>query len=247
MLHLLKRHPIPVAAFFRHSLVLTYAFPPEVLQPLLPEGLVLDTFRGYAFLAVAMVQTQNLRPAFLPAAMGSNFFLTGYRIFTRLAGNAHSKRGLRILRSDADHPWMVTAGNLLTHYNYQLCKANVEERGRELYWTVRTPRAEADLEVRAHLSDDPAPLPRTSPFSTLKEARRFSGPLPYTFDYEEATHSIIAIHALRQSWNPKPVAVEVLRNRFLEQEPFCSVEPLLANAFHVQDVPYQWERGRRVA
>ena len=32
MLHWLKRHPIPISAFFRHSLVLTYAFPPKVLE-----------------------------------------------------------------------------------------------------------------------------------------------------------------------------------------------------------------------
>jgi len=247
MLHLLKRHPIPVSAFFRHSLVLTYAFPPEILQPLLPAGLVLDTYRGLAFLAVALVQTKDLRPAFLPAAMGCNFFLSGYRIFTRLAGIAQSKRGLQILRSDTDHPWMVCAGNLLTHYNYHLCEATLEERGHEIHWTIRTRRAEADLEVLARMTDNPAPLPSTSPFGTLAEARRFAGPLPYTFDYEEATHSIIGIRAMRQSWNPEPVAVEVLCNTFLDQEPFCYAKPILANAFHVQDVPYQWHRGRRLS
>ena len=152
MLHLLKRHPIPVSAFFRHSLVLTYAFPPETLQPLLPQGLVLDTFRGYAFLAVALVQTEHLRPSFLPAAMGRDFFLSGYRIFTRLAGGTQSKRGLRILRSDTDHPWMVCAGNLLTHYNYHLCQATFEEHNHEIHWTIRTQRSEADLEVFARLS-----------------------------------------------------------------------------------------------
>src|ERR1700752_1079185 len=172
MLHVLRRHPIPISAFFRHSLVLTYAFPPETLQPLLPQGLVLDTFRGHAFLAVALVQTEDLRPSFLPAAVGRDFFLSGYRIFTRLAGIAQSKRGLRILRSDTDHPWMVCAGNFLTHYNYHLCEATLEERGRrEIHWTIRNPRAEADLEVLARLTDNPAPLPCTSPFGTLSEAR----------------------------------------------------------------------------
>ncbi len=247
MLHLLKRHPIPISAFFCHSLVLTYAFPPEVLEPLLPAGLVLDTYGGFGFLAVALVQTRSLRPTFLPAAMGCDFFLSGYRIFTRLAGAAQSKRGLRILRSDTDRRLMVCAGNLLTHYNYHLCEAKLEESDCELHWTIRTPHSEADFEVRARLTDDQVPLPDNSPFSTLAEARRFAGPLPYTFDYEQATHSIIGIHAMRQSWNPKPVAVEVLRNTFLDQEPFCHAKAVLANAFHVQDVPYQWQRGRRLS
>lgn len=244
MIHLLKRHPIPISAFFRHCLMLTYAFPPEILEPLVPEGLVLDLFRGHAFLAVALVQTERLRPSLLPAAMGRDFFLSGYRIFTRLANGAHSKRGLRILRSDTDSIWMARAGNLLTHYNYHLCDATLEENNHAIRWTIQTPRSEADLDVLAHLADAPAPLPASSPFATLAEARRFAGPLPYTFDHEEATGSIIGICATRQKWDPRPVTVEVRRNTFLEREPFCRAPALLANAFYVRDVSYQWQRGR---
>jgi hypothetical protein len=247
MLHLLKRHPIPISAFFRHSLVLTYAFSPEVLKPLLPAALVLDTWRGFAFLAIALVQTENLRPSFLPAALGRNFFLSGYRIFTRLAAGAQSKRGLMILRSDTDHAWMVRSGNLLTHYNYHLCEANLGETRDELHWTICTARAEADLDLKVRLESDRASLPANSPFRTYSEARRFAGPLPYTFDYEQETNSIIGICALRQDWNPEPVSVEVLRNTFLDQQPFRGAQPILANAFHVQNVPYRWQRGRRLS
>ena len=73
MLYWLKRDPILISAFFRHLLVLTYAFPPEILEPLLVPGLVLDTWHGHAFLAIALVQTEELRPSFLPRTMGSNF------------------------------------------------------------------------------------------------------------------------------------------------------------------------------
>jgi hypothetical protein len=246
MLHFLKRHPIPIAAFFRHALVLTYAFPAEVLEALLPKGLVLDLFRGYAFLAIALVQTEHLRPSFLPAIMGQDFFLSGYRIFTRLDNAAQSKRGLQILRSDTDRRRMAYAGNLLTHYNYRLCKTHLETNSEELHWTVRTPRSEADLEVVASLADGPAQIPNGSPFRTLAEARRFAGPLPYTFDYEDATDSIIEIRAIRQQWEPRPVAVDVRQNTFLEHEPFLGARPILANAFYVHDVPYRWEQGRRL-
>jgi len=248
--HWLKRHPLPVTAFFRHALVLTYAFPPEVLTPLLPEGLALDTWRGWGFLAIALVQTERMRPSFLPAAMGRAFFLSGYRIFTRLAGGA-SLRGLRILRSDTDRRLMVSAGNLLTHYNYSLCHAELEERGGEIRWTVRTPRGDADLDVIARGlgpdADLPAPLPVGSPFQSMAEARRFAGPLPYTFDSEKETGSIAAIRAVRQDWNPRPVQVEVRRCTYLERLPFSSAVPVLANAFYVHDVDYKWLRGRRVA
>src|SRR5580704_17969600 len=99
MFAFLKRHPVPISAFFRHSLVLTYAFPRQILAPLLPPGLVLDTYGEHCFLAIALVQTERLRPSFLPQAFGQDFFLSGYRIFTRLDTPANSQRGLRILRS----------------------------------------------------------------------------------------------------------------------------------------------------
>src|SRR5215218_9000139 len=100
MLHWLKRHPIPIRAFFRHCLVLTYAYPEALLRPLLPRGLTVDTYRGLGFVAIAMVQTEGLRPVGAPAALGQDFFLTGYRIFSRFrTRSGRSLRGLRILRS----------------------------------------------------------------------------------------------------------------------------------------------------
>lgn len=62
----LKRHPLPMQAYFEHVLVLTYAFPDTILRPLMPPGLVLDTYENYGFLAIAMVQTRNMRPRFMP-------------------------------------------------------------------------------------------------------------------------------------------------------------------------------------
>ncbi len=67
MLSFLKNHPFAVEAFFQESLVLTFAFPKEELQSLLPPCLTLDTFNDqWAFIAIAMVQTKDLRPKGFP-------------------------------------------------------------------------------------------------------------------------------------------------------------------------------------
>jgi Uncharacterized conserved protein (COG2071) len=245
MLERLRRHPVPIVARFRHSLVLTYAFPGELLRPILPPGLVLDTLDDWGFAAVALVQTERLRPSFVPARLGRNFFLSGYRIFVRLAGRP-SLRGLYILRSDADRRSMVLLGNLLTHYHYRLAKLSVTERPGELEIEVLTPNAEADLHLLADLESRPGPLPAGSPFRTLDEARRFAGPLPHTFDYEASTRSLVVVRATRAAWNPQPLRVDVRRATFFDGEPFRGVEPVLANAFHVAGVDYRWERGKVV-
>ena len=244
MLHRLRRHPFTVEAYFQHSLVLTYAYPATVLTPLLPPGLTLDAHDGLGFLAIALVDTRGLRPSFVPKALGQDFFLSGYRIFARLTTRAgRTLRGLRILRSDADRRLMVASGNLFTHYRYRKCEAEMREDGGRLEVRVHTPSAEADLDVTADLRAHPEAPPAGSPFRDLREARMFAGPLPFTFDYEPETHSIVVIEGQRERWDPQPVPVEVRRNTFLDHPPFDGHPRILANAFHVQDVPYRWRPG----
>lgn len=240
----LRRHPLPVTAFFRHSLVLTYALPRKILQPLLPPGLVLDSLGELAFVAIAMVQTEALRPAGLPRALGQDFFLCGYRIFVRFrTRSGRILRGLRILRSDTDRRLMMFFGNLLTHYHYRLAKVIVDVTDERLEIRTATPDAAADLHVIAHLDNPVANLPADSPFGDWHQARLFAGPLPFTFDYEAATHSIVLIEGVRQRWRPAPVAVEVLQNTFFDHEPFGTAQPILASAFHVKNIAYRWKRG----
>jgi hypothetical protein len=248
VLHWLKRHPLPIQAFFRHSLVLTYAFPRQLLEPLLPPGLVLDDYDDVGFLAVAMVETKGLRPSGLPKALGGDFFLTGYRIFARFpSANGPNLRGLRILRSDSSHPRMVRFGNLLTHYNYQQADVTLLETPDTLEIKVRSQDRQADLHVIAELNRLPAPLPEGSPFRDPRDARKFAGPLPFTFDYEKETHSIIVIEGVREKWDPHPVRVHVLKSTFFDRPPFRQASPILANAFYVANVPYRWKRGVRIA
>ena len=241
---ILRRHPMAVTAYFRRCLTLTYALPPEVVRRLLPPGLDLETYDGHAFIAVALVQTRSLRPAGFPERLGQNFFLAGYRVFTTFRqSDGRRLRGLRILRSDADRLAMVIGGNLLTHYNYHRCTTTVEASAVRLHFSVSTSDDHGTLDVLADLST--ATLPAGSPFQSVREARRFAGPLPFTFDYERETNAIIAIRATRANWQPDPVSVEVRRISFFDHPVFQGCTPVLAAAFYVHDIDYRWERGVR--
>ena len=100
MLSFLKNHPFAVEAFFESSLVLTFALPKEQLQYLIPQCLQLDTFQDkWAFVAVAMVQTKDLRPKGFPKFMGNDFFLIVYRVFIHYTNSTGKNlRGLYILK-----------------------------------------------------------------------------------------------------------------------------------------------------
>lgn len=124
----LKRHPFPVVARFDRVIAVSFAFPEKILRPLVPEPLEIDTYEGQGFVTVALVWTRGLRPAGFPALLGQNFFLAGYRIFTRLRDERGRRlRGLKILRSETNKASMVFSGNLMTHYNYRRVKVQTCE------------------------------------------------------------------------------------------------------------------------
>lgn len=242
----LRRHPVAIDARLEDCITLTYALPAHVLRRLLPPGLELETFGTYGLVAVALVRTRSLRPAGWPEALGQDFFLAGYRVFTTFTRpDGRTVRGLRILRSDADRARMVLGGNLLTHYHYHRCDATVEPSAGRIAVSVRTPDGGGDLDLTAENSA--ATLPAGSPFSSVREARRFAGPLPFTFDYEPETHSIIAINATRTNWRPAPVSVDVRRISFFDHPMFAGCTPVLASAFRMTGVNYRWHRGVRYA
>jgi len=87
-----------------------------------------------------------------------------------------------------------------------------------------------------------APLPPQSPFSDWKEARRYAGPLPFTFTYNPATQEVLIIEGVRQNWTPKPV--QVLDYHFSFLDSLQLENPVLANAFVIRDIPYLWKKGK---
>ena len=240
----LKRHPFPVLAYFDKVVAVSFAFPEDVIRPLVPEGLDLDGYAGFGFVTVALVWTRQLRPAGFPAWMGQDFFLAGYRVFTRLRDTSGRRlRGLRILRSETDRHRMVWMGNMLTQYNYRLVKVRVETDG--LVTAVENSLADGSRTLRLSYEADnsTAALPKGSPFPDWHTARLFAGPMPFTFS-PEVDGSFVVIEGSRSDWVPRPVRVKEWHVSLFDESPLRDAEPILANAFAVKGVSYRWEKGR---
>ncbi|MEH0153106.1 DUF2071 domain-containing protein [Limibacter armeniacum] len=240
MLSLLKNHPFAVEAFFDCSTVLTFAIPKEQLQHLLPPCLALDTYQDkWAFVAVAMVQTKGLRPKGFPKVMGNDFFLIGYRIFVTYINNKGKRlRGLYIIKSETDKSKMQVMGNIFTHYNYH--KTDIQtERNKD---HTRFTSVHSGLDIAYSHSQEAIELPSYSPFTDWKTARRFAGPLPFTFTYSPKKNKVLIIEGVRQHWQPQPI--KVLQYKLDNLEPLIGKGAILASAFKVENIPYYWKKGK---
>jgi uncharacterized protein YqjF (DUF2071 family) len=241
MLAFLKNHPFAVEAFFRRSLVLTFAIPKEQIQHLIPECLQLDTFNDkWAFIAVAMVQTKDLRPKGFPKIFGNDFSLIGYRVFVRFTNHAGKNlRGLYILKSETDKRRMKFFGNIFTQYNYTTTDITRIKRNGLLEINSIKSNFKILLE---NSKNENISLPAGSPFSDWKEARKFAGPLPFTFTYNSVNKKVLIIEGVRENWKPAPIKVLGYCFSFLANLNLNEIK--LANAFIVENIPYYWKKGK---
>lgn len=240
MLSFLKNHPFAVEAFFESSIVLTLAVPKQQLQNIIPECLTLDTFQDkWAFMAIAMVQTKDLRPKGFPKFLGNDFFLIGYRVFVRYKNTSGKNlRGLYILKSETDKKKMELMGNIFTHYNYTTTDINKIDRSNEKEITSVISK----FKVTIDKAEGEISLPQNSPFSGWKEARRFAGPLPFTFTYNKKNKEVLVIEGVRENWIPTPVKIKDYDFAFLSS--LNLQNSCLANAFIIKNIPYYWKKGK---
>jgi hypothetical protein len=232
-----QQHPFAVNAFFKHSLVVTYAAPAEMLQPLIPPFLTLDTFgQQYGFLAAAFVDTKQLRPAGFPAFLGNNFVLAGFRIFVRYTSNSGKKlRGLYILKSLTNKKRMAILGNIFTHYQYKSGHLQMSNQNGAIEVSSHT----FGIDVQVMQTANPA-LPPGSPFANWAQARRFAGPLPFTFT-AAGTSKVLIVQGVRNHWLPTPVQLTRCTISDLTAMQIAGLQP--ASAFLVSDIPYHWKKG----
>jgi len=202
MISFLKNHPFAVETHFESSIVLTYAVPKEELESLIPECLELDTFQDkWAFIAVAIVNTRELRPKGFPKFMGNNFSLIGYRIFVRYPNNAGKKlRGLYILKSETDKKKVEFLGNIFTHYNYST--TDIIETNEDNFKIIKSQKS--DFIIKMDTTDNQKILPDNLPFENWKEARKFARPLPFTFSYNKEKKEVLIIEGLGKNGYQNP-------------------------------------------
>lgn len=241
MLGFLKNHPFAVEAFFDSSVVFTFAVEKEQLEPFIPECLQLDSFKDrWAFLAVAMVQTRSLRPKGFPEILGNDFFLIGYRVFVRFTTAGGKRlRGLYILKSETDKKKMEFFGNIFTHYNYSTTDISTQNRDDKM--CIHSDKSGFHVEIET-ASEKDIPLPAASPFADWKEARRFAGPLPFTFTYNKKDKTVLVIEGVREHWTPEPLRVCEYNFSFINELQLSN--PVLANAFIIRNIPYHWKKGK---
>ncbi len=134
---------------------------------------------------------------------------------------------------------MEIMGNIFTHYHYTTTDLQQIKTGND----VKVRSSESGLKIDLQTGDESIGLPDGSPFSDWKEARRYAGPLPFTFTYQAAKKEMLIIEGVRENWKPQPVKVIGYHIPFIHSLKIKDIK--LANAFVITNIPYWWKRGKK--
>ena len=235
----IKNHPFAVEAYFKKSIVLTFAFLKENLEKFIPPCLSLDVYyEKWAFIAVAIVDTKDLRPKGFHRNLGNNFWLIGVRIFVTYTNNKGKRlRGLYILKSETNKFLMQLFGNIFTHYNYTT--TDIVFKQTKNGFQINSQKSDIFIDVNSNIVNPT--LPEKSIFPDWKTARRYAGPLPFTFSYNEVNNEILIIEGVRENWQPKPIEISNFRINYFSE--FGLGDAIFSNAFIIEEIPYLWKKG----
>ena len=236
----LQNNPFAVEAYFESSTILTFAVAKEELERYVPKPLKLDLFDDkWGFLTIAMVDTKDLRPKGLPKIFGNDFFLIGYRIFVRYqTSTGKNLRGLYILKSETNKLKMEFLGNIFTRYAYTTTDIAQKTDGHQV--EIKSKKSKFNL-LYSRQAEGEMRLPKNTVFPSWKEARRFVGPLPFTFEVDQANNKVLIIEGVRENWIAEPIELRTVNFDFIDSFNFNSIQ--LSNAFEIRGVPYYWKKG----
>jgi len=173
--------------------------------------------------------------------MGRDFHLIGYRLFVRRrAGDGRDLRGLQVLRSETDSQFLNITGNWMTRYHYH--QAQIEWKKDQAGTRIISRSRDGRTSIETGARSETAVLPKGSPFANWREARRFAGPMPFTFSYEAETGQMITVMGRREGWTPLAVTLKSWGSDWVAST-FPGVDFQPAAAFAVEAIDYRWERG----
>ncbi|MFN8559952.1 MAG: DUF2071 domain-containing protein [Dehalococcoidia bacterium] len=178
-------------------LFLHWSVPVEVLRPLIPPGLTIDTYAGQAWLGIVPFRMTNVRPRWIPYFRSlSAFPELNVRTYVHLDGRSP---GVWFFSLDATNPLAVEAARAAFRLPYFHCRIGLRRDGLEVAYHARrhdrrSPAAHLDLRYRIGPALPPAP-PDSLAFFLTERYCLYAEPRPGALSRLRVHHRPWPLHA----------------------------------------------------
>jgi uncharacterized protein YqjF (DUF2071 family) len=135
---------------WRDLLFVHWPVPADVIQEALPAGITVDTFDGFAWVALVPFQMRNVRPVWAPCVPGlSNFAECNVRTYVHINGKAP---GVWFFSLDAANAIACAIARLTFSLPYFHAKMSGVVTGNDFHYRTQRYRSGLDVSLSASIS-----------------------------------------------------------------------------------------------
>ena len=216
---------------------------PEVVTKLLPAPFRPKLVRGFAMAGICLIRLGNVRPGFMPAAVGLTSENAAHRIAVEWDEAGKVCEGVFIPRRDTSSWLNRLAGGRLFPGEHRAATFTVLETSERFKLEMRAADDGAFVRVAARVADG---LPEGSVFRDMEEASRFflGGALGWSARAKAGEFDGLELHC--DAWRMEPLAVEHVESSFFNDPGlFPSGTATFDSALLMRGIEHEWlARGR---
>lgn len=215
-----------------------YRVAPERLQRILPAPFRPQLIDGWGIAGICLIRLKQIRPRFLPLAVGFASENAAHRIAVEWDENGEVRHGVYVPRRDTSSRLNVFAGGRIFPGVHHHACFDVHETPYHLSVLMKSDDGESRIAVEGNVTQVWSPK---SVFDSLQTASAFfeSGSLGYSATATPGRYDGLELRTL--AWNVEPLALERIQSSFFDDAgrfPAGSVE--FDCALLMRGIQHEW-------
>lgn len=224
-------------------LLLSFRTPRDDAKKFIPRGFKLLTHNNMAFWNVCACRVEGLHPGGLPF-VSFTYHLVSYRLHVRVpASNNHELRGMYNVRTDVDHGFVKSAGNMTTDMKFESAKIALKNSDGVYDLAVEDTRDGIGDSYFLGERTDEWYLEADSCFADADEARRVLRHTPQGLSLDKRGRVVDVIDMERDDGAWKESPMRVARSGFAFFKHMEQPEAFLELATAVDPLVCTWRIG----
>jgi hypothetical protein len=205
-----------IQGVIRRRILVNFRVDPEVMQSQIPSRFRPKLHEGHAIAGICLIRLEEIRPRFVPAALGVASENAAHRVAVRWTDDAGADReGVFIPRRDTGSTLNQIAGGRLFPGVYYPADFDARMSGGRIDLDMESSDGEVRVRVHGEATDR---LPPGSCFADISEASRFfeGGALGYSATSEPGRLDGMTLRT--KSWKVEPLRLDDVYSSYFSDE-----------------------------
>jgi hypothetical protein len=229
-----------VHGVIRRRILVNFRADPEVIQAQIPDRFRPKLQRGHAIAGICLIRLEEIRPRFVPAALGVSSENAAHRIAVTWTDDSGSEReGVFIPRRDTGSAVNRLAGGRVFPGEHHRATFDARMAGDRIDLDMASADGEVNVRVHGEATDR---LPADSCFTDVAEASRFfeGGSLGYSATSDPGRLDGVTLRT--KSWKVEPLRIDdVFSSYFSDGAKFPAGSVRFDCALLMRDIEHEWQ------